>query len=167
LVGGGLLRRGDQGYRRIDWGGEERAYALTPNPNALNSTAAATTNQPTDTHQGASVLQEQQRQIALAVDSARQLRLGGDVGADRGWGHALGCVVTGDLVGWRSALGNALAQRSAEMGLRPVGVVAYVEVGWEGWGVEGLGGGVVLGYGCLGEVLLCAFRPVNSCPLIP
>lgn len=30
--------------------------------------------------------------------------------------------------GWRSTLGNTLAKRSAELGLAPVGVVAYVEV---------------------------------------
>ena len=75
------------------------------------------------------MLEEQRRQIAAAVDGASALRLGGEVGEERAWGQALGCVVSGDLVGWRSALGNALAERSAELGLQPVGVVAYVEVG--------------------------------------
>lgn len=79
------------------------------------------------------MLEEQGRQIAAAVGAARELRLGGSLGAARGWGHALGCTVSGDLIKWRSALGNALAQRSAELGLAPVGVVAYVEVRpWRG-----------------------------------
>lgn len=109
---------------------------------------------PRTIRQGTAVLEEQQRQISAAVDRALTLQLGGSTGAGLGWGRALGCRVSGDLVGWRSALGNALAKRSLEMGLEPVGVVAYVEVrggSLPGWGLggvmlagrvgQGLGGG--------------------------
>jgi hypothetical protein len=77
--------------------------------------------------QGAAVLVDQSEKIARAVASARPLRLGG-ARAQPSWGLALGCVVSGEMVGWRSTLGNKLAQASKEAGLKPVGVVAYVEV---------------------------------------
>lgn len=56
------------------------------------------------------------------------LQLGGAQGITQGWPTCLGCVVTGDLIGWRSSLGNQLAEASKAKGLAPVGVVAYVEV---------------------------------------
>jgi hypothetical protein len=74
------------------------------------------------------VIQQQGRLIADAVASALPYQLGGAKGAAAGWGRALGCVVSGDLVACRSRLGNSLATRSKEAGLSPVGVVAYAEV---------------------------------------
>jgi hypothetical protein len=60
------------------------------------------------------------------------VQLGGPRHRSRGWGRALACRVSGEMVGWRSALGNALAQRGQELGLAPAGVVAYIEVGLGG-----------------------------------
>lgn len=45
------------------------------------------------------MLEHQAHAIAAAVEGAQQLRLGGELGGDRGWGHALGCVVSGELIG--------------------------------------------------------------------
>ena len=78
---------------------------------------------------GEAILEEQERAIAAAVAAAKPVTLGGTKAAGRGWGQALAVAAAGDLVKWRSALGNALARRGAELGLAPVGVVAYVEPG--------------------------------------
>lgn len=147
-VGGGFIGIGWSGgrfngrfslVRRDGWGG--RAKCPAPNDPTIRlptCSLAITVRNHDPPHiaiqpaQGAGVLAEQQRQIAAAVESASTLRLGGELGSQRAWGQALGCVVSGALVGWRSALGNALAERSAQMGLEPVGVVAYVEVGQDG-----------------------------------
>jgi hypothetical protein len=78
--------------------------------------------------QGEGVLKRQDELIAEAVSKAEVLCLGGVTGRNHDWGQALGCIVTGDLIGWRSSLGNKLALASQERGLRPAGVVAYKEV---------------------------------------
>lgn len=79
--------------------------------------------------QGQLVLQRQEQLISEAVAAAQQYQLGGVQGLTRGWGNCLGCCVQGDLVRYRSLLGNRLATKSAEQGLAPVGLVAYLEVG--------------------------------------
>ncbi|KAF6255301.1 hypothetical protein COO60DRAFT_230915 [Scenedesmus sp. NREL 46B-D3] len=78
--------------------------------------------------EGHIVLQRQDQLIAEALEGAQQHQLGGAQGLTRGWGCCLGCRVAGELVQYRSQLGNRLAQRSAELGLSPVGLVAYHEV---------------------------------------
>ena len=67
--------------------------------------------------------------MAEAVAASKPYQLGGAEGLTRGWGCCMGCEVTGDLIAYRSRLGNSLAQHSKQQGLRPVGLVAYVEVG--------------------------------------
>lgn len=71
----------------------------------------------------------QQRQVAAAVQLAFEVSLGGTAGAAKGWGRCLAVRVGEDLSGLRSQLGNALAEESQRRGLRPVAVVAYIEVG--------------------------------------
>eukprot|EP00775_Hariotina_reticulata_P013850 gene13850-13972_t len=78
--------------------------------------------------QGATVLQQQELLINEALAAAQQYQLGGTEGLTKGWGSCLGVKITGgDLVKFRSTLGNRLAERSKELGMSPVGLVAYVE----------------------------------------
>jgi hypothetical protein len=49
----------------------------------------------------------------------------------------MGCEVSGDLILYRSRLGNSLAEHSKAKGLAPVGMVAYVEVGLHAACVKG------------------------------
>lgn len=79
--------------------------------------------------EGEVVIQHQEQLIAEALQGAQQHQLGGAQGASRGWGSCLGCRVAGELTKYRSQLGNRLAQRSAELGMSPVGLVAYHEAG--------------------------------------
>jgi nanoRNase/pAp phosphatase (c-di-AMP/oligoRNAs hydrolase) len=53
--------------------------------------------------------------------------LGGEVGIAAGWGECLAVLVGPDLGALRSQLGNELAARSQECGLRAMAVVAYHE----------------------------------------
>ncbi|KAK9827608.1 hypothetical protein WJX81_005786 [Elliptochloris bilobata] len=84
--------------------------------------------------QGRAALEQEGRLIAAALDAAFRVDLGGAAGRAVGWGSCLVVHAEGDVVasGTRSALGNALAERSAAAGLRPIGVVAYHEAGWHG-----------------------------------
>ncbi|KAI8467657.1 MAG: hypothetical protein J3K34DRAFT_523545 [Monoraphidium minutum] len=102
-------------------------YSATSNPAIFDQLMAIDVD--AVVQRGAVVLEQQARQIAAAVDAAAALRLGGALGASRAWGQGLGGRVSGELVGWRSALGNALAERARQMGLEPVGVIAYTEEG--------------------------------------
>ena len=77
---------------------------------------------------GEPILEQQRRQVAAAVATAFEVALGGGAGAARGWGRCLAVRVGADLAGLRSQLGNALAEESAARGLRPMAVVAYIEV---------------------------------------
>lgn len=77
---------------------------------------------------GQPILAEQARQVAAAVATAFPVQLGGPEGASRGWGSCLAVQVGEDLAGLRSQLGNALAEASQARGLRPLAVVAYIEV---------------------------------------
>lgn len=82
---------------------------------------------------GKPILAEQQRQIELAVAAAFPVSLGGSAGATRGWGRGLAVVGGEEVAQLRSQIGNALAERAQEQGLRAVAVVAYTEVrGWLG-----------------------------------
>lgn len=84
---------------------------------------------------GQPILEEQQRQVQAAVGTAFEVALGGAAGGARGWGRCLAVRVGDGLAGLRSQLGNALAEESKARGLRPVAVVAYIEVGgWVQWG---------------------------------
>lgn len=66
--------------------------------------------------------------MSEAVSASKPYQLGGAEGLVRGWGRAMGCEVSGDLVIYRSRLGNSLAEHSKARGLAPVGLVAYNEV---------------------------------------
>jgi len=66
--------------------------------------------------------------VSEAVAASKPYQLGGAQGLTRGWGCCMGCQVSGDLIFYRSRLGNSLALHSKERGLAPVGLVAYVEV---------------------------------------
>lgn len=78
--------------------------------------------------QGHVVLQRQEQLIQKALSGAQRYQLGGAEGLTRGWGSCMGCRVQGEIIKYRSTLGNRLAQKSAELGLSPVGLIAYVEV---------------------------------------
>ncbi|KAK9811824.1 hypothetical protein WJX72_010879 [[Myrmecia] bisecta] len=75
---------------------------------------------------GKAALEKQRRQIDAALGTCFRVRLGGASGIDKGWGEAL-AVRADDVSHLRSQLGNALAEKSAQAGLRAMGVVAYME----------------------------------------
>ena len=77
---------------------------------------------------GQPILAEQQRLVAEAVSTAFPVSLGGAQGAGRGWGRCLAVRVGDQMAALRSQLGNALAEESQRQGLRPMAVVAYIEV---------------------------------------
>ena len=77
--------------------------------------------------QGRVALEKQTQQIAAAVEDSFEVSLGGAGGAARSWGRCLAVRADG-LADLRSHLGNALAEKSRDAGLRAVGVVAYREV---------------------------------------
>lgn len=77
---------------------------------------------------GKPILAEQQRLVAEAVATAFPVTLGGAEGAARGWGRCLAVRVGDQMASLRSQLGNALAEESQRQGLRPMAVVAYIEV---------------------------------------
>lgn len=60
--------------------------------------------------------------------SAFPVQLGGSQGLKSHWGRCLGVRANAELSQIRSTVGNELAQASAKQGLRPIGVVAYIEV---------------------------------------
>ena len=74
------------------------------------------------------MLEQQAKQIAAAMDSAFVVTLGGQPGSKKQWGQCLAVKVDSSLAQIRSSLGNALAQASADQGLRAIAVVAYIEV---------------------------------------
>ena len=74
------------------------------------------------------MLDKQDRQIVEALKSAFVVNLGGSSGAEHQWGHCLAVKADSSLAQIRSSVGNALAQASADRGLRAIGVVAYIEV---------------------------------------
>lgn len=74
------------------------------------------------------MLKQQAEQIAAAVDSAFVVKLGGQLGSEKQWGQCLAIKADSNLAQIRSSLGNALAQVSADQGLRAIAVVAYIEV---------------------------------------
>ncbi|KAF8057109.1 ccp1 [Scenedesmus sp. PABB004] len=100
-------------------------YNAAANPALFDQLAAL---RPDDViAQGREVLARQEVLIAEALARAAPHQLGGAAGLTRGWGTCLGVGVAGEVAKWRSALGNRLAARSAELGLTPVGLVAYTE----------------------------------------
>ena len=74
--------------------------------------------------QGRVALEEQSKQIAAALEGS--FEVGAD-GAAQSWGRCLAVRADG-LAELRSQIGNALAEKSRDAGLRAVGVVAYREV---------------------------------------
>ncbi len=78
--------------------------------------------------QGHLALKQQDELVSEAVRSAVPVQLGGSRGLNFRWGRCLGVRADGALSQIRSTLGNELAQASAKQGLRPIGVVAYIEV---------------------------------------
>ncbi len=77
--------------------------------------------------QGKSILEEQKRQIALAMETVFEVDLGGADGQAAGWGRCLG-VRAEDMTHLRSRLGNEVAAESARRGLRAIAAVVYSEV---------------------------------------
>eukprot|EP00879_Flechtneria_rotunda_P028747 GHRR01030965.1.p1 GENE.GHRR01030965.1~~GHRR01030965.1.p1 ORF type:complete len:305 (+),score=111.17 GHRR01030965.1:144-1058(+) len=77
--------------------------------------------------QGHTMLQRQEELIAEALSTAHLHQLGGAQGLTRGWGSCLGCRVDGEVIRFRSMLGNRLALKSQGLGLSSVGLVAYTE----------------------------------------
>lgn len=78
--------------------------------------------------QGKAALEQQAQQIAAALKMAFVVTLGGASDARKQWGQCLAIQADSSLAQIRSSLGNALAQASANQGLRAIGVIAYVEV---------------------------------------
>eukprot|EP00877_Chromochloris_zofingiensis_P003310 jgi/Chrzof1/12980/Cz07g15050.t1 len=105
-------------------------YDVNKNPQALS--ALEHINPVEVITKGQAALQYQEELIDAALKTAVTLQLGGEAGIDKGWGECLGCVVEGDLIGFRSTLGNVLAAKSQEAGLCPAGVVAYHEPDMKG-----------------------------------
>ena len=73
-------------------------------------------------------MKQQDELVSEAVQSAFPVQLGGSQGLKSPWGRCLGVRADGALSQIRSTVGNELAQASAKQGLRPIGVVAYIEV---------------------------------------
>ncbi len=60
------------------------------------------------------------------LSTSYEVELGREAGRERGWGRCL--AVRGDAApSLRSDLGHQLADESGRGGLRPIGVVAYME----------------------------------------
>ena len=80
--------------------------------------------------QGRTELHKQDLLITTALQGKFKVCLGGAHNHQRKWGEAMAVYVGRDasLSKLRSELGNRLVQCSVESGLRPVGVVAYIEV---------------------------------------
>ncbi len=76
--------------------------------------------------QGRDVLAEQERLVSLIVSASFEMQLGGAAGAAKGWGMCL-AVHADRAPELRSHIGNALAAKSRDAGLRPIGAVLYVE----------------------------------------
>ena len=77
--------------------------------------------------QGRVALEKQSLQVAAALEGSYEVHIGGMRGGAQGWGRCL-AVRVDSLADLRSQLGNALAEKSRDAGLRAVGVVAYLEV---------------------------------------
>ena len=77
--------------------------------------------------QGRVELEKQRKLVSAALEDCFEVSLGGADGAAQGWGHCL-AVRADSLAELRSQLGNALAEKSRDAGLRAVAVVAYREV---------------------------------------
>jgi len=80
-----------------------------------------------DDVQGRVALEKQTQQVTAALQDSFEVTLGGAGGAVHSWGRCLAVRADG-LADLRSQLGNALAEKSRDAGLRAVGVVAYREV---------------------------------------
>jgi nanoRNase/pAp phosphatase (c-di-AMP/oligoRNAs hydrolase) len=77
--------------------------------------------------QGKVELRRQEELIEAAVKQAFRMQLGGAAGQQAGWGQCLAVLVNDEMAKKRSQLGNRLSERSQELGLRPMGCVAYQE----------------------------------------
>ena len=97
-------------------------YDATRNPHIFDQLLALTPGQVIAA--GEPVLAEEARAVEGALGAAFPVRLGGAGGR---WGRCLAVRVEGRLAQLRSQLGNALAERSRDAGLRAMGLVAYVE----------------------------------------
>ena len=78
--------------------------------------------------QGQEVLDEQDRQIRAALQTAFTVQLGGAEGSQQHWGRCLAVQVDSKLSQIRSSLGNALAAAPKADNLKAIAVVAYAEV---------------------------------------
>ena len=81
------------------------------------------------TLQGQQALAEQRKLVAAVLEMAFPIALGGLEASDRqpGWGCCLAVQVSDAVAKHRSALGNALAEKSHQAGLRACGAVVYRE----------------------------------------
>lgn len=81
------------------------------------------------TLQGQQALAEQQKLVAAVLEMAFPIALGGHDASDTqpGWGRCLAVQVSQAVAKHRSALGNALAEKSRQTGLRACGAVVYRE----------------------------------------
>ncbi|KAA6424617.1 MAG: hypothetical protein FRX49_05826 [Trebouxia sp. A1-2] len=96
-------------------------YDANKNPSIFQQLCALQLNT------GHLALKRQDELVSEAVRSAFPVQLGGSQGIKFRWGRCLGVRADGELSQIRSTVGNELAQASAEQGLRPIGVVAYIE----------------------------------------
>eukprot|EP00891_Asterochloris_glomerata_P005881 jgi/Astpho2/5881/fgenesh1_pm.00080_%23_13_t len=78
---------------------------------------------------GQQALAEQQKLVAAVLEMAFPIALGGHDASDTqpGWGRCLAVQVSQAVAKHRSALGNALAEKSRQTGLRACGAVVYRE----------------------------------------
>lgn len=100
-------------------------YDANKNPSIFQQLCALQLN--TVIQQGHLALKQQDELVSEAVRSAFTVQLGGSQGLKSRWGRCLGVRADRALSQIRSTVGNELAQASAKQGLRPIGVVAYIE----------------------------------------
>jgi hypothetical protein len=65
--------------------------------------------------------------VQAALQGSFRVALGAAAGQAAGWGECLAVLVGPELGALRSQLGNELAAKSRDAGLRAMGVVAYTE----------------------------------------
>ena len=77
-------------------------------------------------------LVRQDKLIAAAIEEAYVIDIGGELGRKSQWGQGLAVNIEGELIDFRSSLGNQLAETAGQRGLKPVGAIVYREEGMEG-----------------------------------